>query len=145
MRSASLVLLAGAVSAAIFTACGSSPDAGITHYYLFATRGTASTDGDFIVTTSDPEVVRVATQELLLPEDQRHLVIKGPIDRGNGGHNAGWGWHFAPGKWSLAQQTIEECDATPRMVQDDLENWIGADFCPWSSYVLRELPTPRSD
>jgi hypothetical protein len=117
----------------------------IPHYFLFTTRNTDSKEGDFIVVTSNPEIITIARNELLLPENERKLIIIGKIEKGNSGHNAGWNWHFIEDEWNLSDQAMELCDATPMMVQKDPDKWIGATFCPWSSYILRELPNGIND
>ena len=104
-------------------------------------RGIPDAEGQFVAETSDPRTLALVEGQLALPEDRRVLHISGPVDPGNGGHNMGWSWHFRPGQWELVEISIELCDGRPQDVEDDVGKWI-ADvgiFCPWGSYVVREL------
>ncbi len=109
-------------------------------HFLMAMRGIPSTEGDFVVATSDLAVIEKARAQLRLPESQRNLFLDGIVAGDNGGHNVGWSWHIAPDSWNLREETIELCDANPKMVEENIDTWVGSQFCPWGSYVLRELP-----
>ncbi len=108
--------------------------------FTFAVRGLSETEGRFVAVTSDPGVLRVVDAQLALPFGERSLHIHGPVADGDGGHNAPWHWHFVPGAWQLVEASIELCDGTPAMVEEDPAAWMekaGA-FCPWGSYVVGE-------
>jgi hypothetical protein len=129
--------------AAIFFSCSSAdpPTAPPQRSFLFAVRGIPDAEGRFVASTTSPQVLAIVENQLALSEEQRMLHISGPVAPGNGGHNLGWSWHFEPGSWELVEISIELCDGRPQMVEDDVDKWI-ADvgvFCPWGSYVLREL------
>lgn len=57
------------------------------------------------------------------------------------GHNLSWSWHFVPGRWDMVEISVEACDGSPRMVENDLDYRVDrvGDFCPWASYVLERL------
>ena len=120
--------------------CDSPSEPSRSTQFLFQHRTQPGIVGQFVAETSDPEVIRVARQQLELPVDERQLHINGPIARGNGGHNPSWSWHFIPDEWRLAEVSIELCDGIPQMVEDDLSYWIDevGSFCPWGSYVAAE-------
>ena len=120
--------------------CGTDEESTPVAHFLIATSGHPSIDGYFIVRTSNPELIAKARSQIGVTEDDMRLFVDGILLEGDGGHNVGWSWHFDPGKWDLVESTIELCDASPRMVEDAWEEWIGRQFCPWSSYVLAELP-----
>ena len=109
--------------------------------FLFAMHGVPDAEGHFVAITSDPRTLAILESQLTLPEDRRMLHINGPVASGGGGHNLGWSWHFEPGRWELVEISIELCDGLPQMVEDDVERWIAdvRTFCPWASYVEREL------
>ena len=109
--------------------------------FLFAMRGIPDAEGQFVAVTSEPGTLAALERQLALPEDQRMLHINGPIAPGNGGHNLGWSWHFQPDRWELAEISIELCDGRPQHVEDDVNRWIAdvGRFCPWASFVRREL------
>ncbi len=96
---------------------------------------------NFFAITSDPGVIELCRQQLELSDKKRNLHINGEIDYGNGGHNENWNWHFIPGKWTLAEASVEVCDGNPPMIEDDLSYWIDTlgQFCPWNSMVVREV------
>jgi hypothetical protein len=109
--------------------------------FLFTVRYVPDPRGQFVVMTSDPLVIQMARTQLSLPERERNMHINGVIARGNGGHNLNWSWHFVPNQWTLAEISIELCDGVPQMVEDNLDYWVDTvrQFCPWGSYVLREI------
>ena len=107
--------------------------------FLFKMHGDASGEQDFRAVTSDVEIIEMARDQLLLPENERNLFIIGPIDRGNDG-NLGWNWHFVPDQWTLTELAIELCDGNAVLVSQDVDYWVDTvgQFCPWGSYVARE-------
>ncbi len=58
--------------------------------------------------------------------------------------NCGWSWHQDPATIEFADLTIELCDGTPQMVEDDCAGFGGGQFCPWSAELV-ELRDCRSD
>ena len=109
--------------------------------FVFGVRGVPDSEGRFIAATSDSAVLAKLEAQLALPADQRNLHIHGPIARGSGDENLSWHWYFLPGEWDMVEISIELCDGTPQMVEDDVDRWVEeiGDFCPWGSYVQREL------
>lgn len=105
---------------------------------VFAIRGTDNQQ--FTARTADTDVITSVRAQLALPEDQRAQFPNGPIARGSG-QNKQWSWYFVPDEWSLTKMSIELCDGTPQMVEDNLDYWIDTvgQFCPWGAYVLEEL------
>lgn len=90
--------------------------------------------------TSDTGLIDKVRAELQLPLQSRSLHINGAI-AANADDNAPWKWAFVPDRWSLAQLSIEVCDAQPSYVNDNLDEWLKSvgSYCPWSSRVSREL------
>ncbi len=103
-----------------------------------------SPEENFVVVTSDTIVLAQVEQQLTLPEEQRFLFVAGPIDYGDGGFNSDWSWHHLPNEWVLAEMAIELCDGWPSFVEEDVWYWVThvGSFCPWSAYVLYEIPPP---
>lgn len=109
--------------------------------FMFGMRGLPDAEGQFVAITSDASVLAKLESELARPAAQRTLHITGPIARGGGGYNLSWSWSFVPDQWDMVELSVETCDGTPQMVEDNLDHWlkdIGV-FCPWASYVQREL------
>ena len=123
--------------------CGGSdaPTAPPERSFLFAMRGIPDAEGRFVAVTSDARTLALLDGQLALPEAQRNLHINGPVATGNGGHNLEWSWHFEPDRWELVEISIELCDGRPQHVEDDVEKGIAdvGRFCPWASFVAREL------
>jgi hypothetical protein len=143
LKRSTVLKLAMIPIAAVFLFCSSDdpPTAPPQRSFLFAMRGIPGAEGQFVASTTVPRVLAVVESQLALPEEQRMLHINGPVATGNGGHNLGWSWHFRPGEWELVEISIELCDGRPQMVEDDVDKWIAdvGTFCPWASYVVREL------
>ena len=123
----------------LLASCGGGGDAPppTTGAFVFRMRGLPASE-EFRVTMSSPQAIAQARAELLLPQAQRRLFASGPIRAGNGGHNAGWSWHFPD--VSLVEAAIELCDGRPSMVEANLDYWLNTvgSFCPWDSYVHAE-------
>ncbi len=128
---------------ALFLFCGGNdaPTAPPERSFLFAMHGIPDAEGQFVAVTSNPLILAAVDAQLALPADRRMLHINGPVASGNGGHNLGWSWHFEPGRWELVEISIELCDGRPQNVENDVAKWIAdvGTFCPWASYVVREL------
>ena len=109
--------------------------------FLFGTRGIPDKEGQFVARTARADVLAALEAELSRPEAERTLHIHGPIDHGDGGHNAPWSWHFVPDGWDMVEISIEVCDGTPRLVEDNVDEWVNdvGQFCPWGAYVQNEL------
>ena len=75
--------------------CGGSPE------FVFTLPTSDGAVVSFVATTTDPDVLAAARQELNRPEGDRRLYILGPLAESDGGHNSGWDWHFVPGEWEL--------------------------------------------
>ena len=130
-----IVLLGG------FVSCSNpGSDQDTNRYYAFTHQGDQA-DYGFVAKTSDREVISRIEEELDKPLEERKLHINGDIARGQKHYNSRWSWHFVPGEWNLVEVSAEVCDGRPRMVENDLDYWVGqvGYFCPWSSRVLREV------
>lgn len=115
--------------------------------YFEFTSGDESINYSFIAKTSDPEVIGKIEEELERPLDERTLHINGNIERGDGGHNSDWSWHFTPNEWDMVEMSVEVCDGRPQMVEDSLDYWVDqvGYFCPWSSRIAGEVEAPAND
>ena len=113
-----------------------------TRFYEFAHRGS---DYTFYAWTSDTAVIAHVEAQLALPEDDRNQHINGRIVALPEGcdWNMDWSWYFAPNDWDMAELSIELCDGNPQYVEDHLQDYLDIDrYCPWSSYVLKEVAQP---
>ncbi|MBN1376002.1 MAG: hypothetical protein JXA01_07595 [Dehalococcoidia bacterium] len=60
-------------------------------------------------------------------------IIDGPVF-----YNQPWSWHIDPEDIQMAELTIELCDGTPSMVEENLDYWLESvgRFCPWSASIV---------
>lgn len=120
-------------------------------YFEFDFRSPYPDSLNIFASTSDSAVLAAIDAQLALPDTLRYQHINGPIAHGTGDNNVHYSWHFVPSAWALADFSIELCDGRPlEDVEADTAYWIGnvGQFCPWSSYVKREIlptaiPQPR--
>lgn len=123
---------------------GGQPPTDRTRYFRFLYTHD-SNPTTFVAATSDAEVLSDVEDQLEKPIEDRNTFITGPIERGNGGHNDDYPWHFAPNKWGLAEIAMEVCDGHPEYVSENVEYFVGevGRYCPWSSKVLMEVDPPE--
>jgi len=116
--------------------------------YQFAMHGSFPDwrDTSCIACTGDLALMAQIQTQLALPAAQRDKHISGNIAGGDDGvnHNGphSFLWHFIPGEWGLADLSAEVCDGRPYNDVDlDTNYWIHTVqyFCPWSSYVQKEI------
>lgn len=138
-RAVQSALLSGAFL--LLSGCNGAPEPPAS--FLFRVSGVPGEPG-FVAQTEDTQVIAAARGQLALPEEERWLFISGPIERGDGGHNLRWSWHFTPSEWALVDVDMELCDADPAHVEETLDQWIAeiGIYCPWNSYVAEELQNP---
>ena len=120
-------------------------------FFQTATRtesGVNWLDSSFVVAASDPALLAEIDLELAKPINERRH-INGVIRAGNGGFNHNgefwFSWHMPPNNWGFADFSIEVCDGRPYTdVEQDTAYWLHnvGQFCPWSSYVAREISAP---
>ncbi len=62
-------------------------------------------------------------------------VLRGP---GAGEHNAPWSWHLDPEDISMADITIEVCDARPSYVEENVDEFVDnvQRYCPWGAVLV---------
>lgn len=134
---------------ASFVACRKESDEEF-HYYEIGLANDSPDwrDSTFTVATADPQLISSINAQLLLPVNQRKIVI-GSLVRGNGGYNKnashGFKWRFKEDDWNLTDLSIEIYDGSPYNDLDlNLDYWIDTvkRFSPWSSYIKREISRP---
>lgn len=93
----------------------------------------------YVASTTDPEVIRAARKELKMPLKDRTLHIHGVLLKGQD-NNAPWSWHFEANTWGLSIISAEFCDGNPRLVEENLDDWVKLGvYCPYSARVSKEL------
>ncbi len=65
-------------------------------------------------------------------------ILRGP---GAGSHNAPWSWHLDPEDISMAEMTIEVCDARPSYVEENVDEFVDnvQRYCPWSAVLVNVI------
>ena len=61
--------------------------------------------------------------------------MRGP---GRAAHNVPYGWHLDPQDVSLADFTMEVCDARPSYVEEKIGEFVGnvGRYCPWNARLV---------
>lgn len=139
---AALLLVAGACEKDSDTPACELQIATGARFFEFGHRGS---DDTYIAWTSQASVIQNVEAQLALPEAERNQHINGEIQRMPTGCNLNkdWSWYFSPDNWDLAELSIELCDGNPTYVEENLEDYLDIErYCPWSSYVLREIQQP---
>lgn len=104
----------------------------------------ASADGStFRTVLAQP--ADIAAVETALAGDGYAGIPNGALAYGDGGVNAPHDWHMQD--TALADMTIEVCDGTASMVDEDVTYWVETvgRFCPWSATVQAVEPVDPSD
>ncbi len=119
--------------------CGEEPatGSGMVRFEFIHT----SRNESMIAETEDEATISKVRAELQKPMGERALHISGVIAKGTAANNPQWSWHFVPGLWSMAEISMEVCDAWPSYVEENLDTWIAevGGFCPWASRASKEL------
>lgn len=87
----------------------------------------------------------IAAVEAALAGDGYAGIPNGALAYGDGGVNAPHDWHMVDTE--LADITIEVCDGTASMVDQDVAYWVEnvGRFCPWSATVVAIEPVNGTD
>lgn len=87
----------------------------------------------------------IAAVEAALAGDGYAGIPNGALAYGDGGVNAPHNWHMVDTE--LADFTIEVCDGTATMVDEDVPYWVEnvGRFCPWSATVVAIEPVDGTD
>ncbi len=104
----------------------------------------ATADGStFRTVLEQPE--DIARAEAALAGDGYAGIPNGALAYGDGGVNAPHNWHMVG--TTLADMTIEVCDGTASMVDEDLVYWVETvgRFCPWTATVIAIEPLNEPD
>lgn len=78
----------------------------------------------------------IAAAQAALDGDGSAGIPIGTLHPGDGGVNIGHAWHMRD--VTLAEVTIELCDGTATMVDENLDYWLNTvgQFCPWQATVV---------
>lgn len=82
----------------------------------------------------------IARAEAALEAGGNAGIPNGALASGDGGVNAPHRWHLVGVE--LVDVTIELCDGTATMVDEDLDYWLGTvgRFCPWNATLIALVP-----
>jgi len=97
-------------------------------------------DEKFTVFVLNPETIRLAKDNL---QGLNGMHPSGELARGDGGFNKPWSWHLKPETVRMVEISTEVCDATPSMVEADLDYWVATVkyFCPLGAKIVAASPT----
>lgn len=99
----------------------------------FFTLGFEGRDETFSLFTHLPEVIDQLRAEA--EAEDKSLIVSGIVRRGTHRYNPDWSFHMGPGSIVTGEFFMEVCDASPGYVEENLDDWVGERWCPWSSYV----------
>jgi hypothetical protein len=104
----------------------------------------ASADGSTFRAVLEQPADIAAVQEALAGDGYAGIP-NGALAYGDGGVNAPHNWHMVD--TTLADMTIEVCDGTATMVDEDTAYWVETvgRFCPWSATVIAVEPLNATD
>lgn len=121
-------------------AAQSNPDAATGPVIVTFATPDGSTFRTLLEQPADVAAVRAA-----LAGDGYAGIPNGTLAYGDGGINAPHGWHMQG--TTLADVTIELCDGTASMVDEDLTYWVETvgQYCPWSATVVAVEPVNPPD
>jgi len=79
-------------------------------------------------------------KELIVGRSEAHIP-NGPLLRGAGraNYNKPYNWHLDPEKTSMAEMTIELCDAEPSFVEKNIDYFVDTvkHYCPWGARLIK--------
>jgi hypothetical protein len=104
----------------------------------FFTLGFDGSDQTFVIRVREHRAIRELRADLEKPRSERRIV-SGIVRRGRP-YNEAWSFTMGPYTIVLGEAFIEVCDASPDYVESHRRDWRGQRWCPWSSYVEREIP-----
>ncbi len=127
------------VAALLAAVAGASCGDGSSHF-VFRHTGSLGDVRSFVASTTDPDVIALAREELTRSADERTLYIQGRVAEGDGGLNEGWDWHFVPNEWELVDESVEICDADPEFIDATLLDWVEkiGRYCPRAARLDEE-------
>ncbi|HEX7929267.1 MAG TPA: hypothetical protein VF678_16850, partial [bacterium] len=104
------------------------------------------TDGndEFVFELHDPVLIQQARKYLMDP-GTAPLRVAGRIAETRVDYNPKWSFHLQPGSVQFFKNSIQVCNASIFVVQENL-TYVGGSFlpgrwwCPWESHLTRELP-----
>ncbi|MFN2388618.1 MAG: hypothetical protein ABR575_03290 [Actinomycetota bacterium] len=50
-------------------------------------------------------------------------------------YNPAWSYTVGPSSIFVGEVFVEVCDASPEYVEENRREWLGEQWCPWSSNV----------
>jgi hypothetical protein len=88
----------------------------------------------FVMYVTDQNSIRLATENF---QGKNKTFPSGRIERGHGGHNWPWNWHFIPQSIRMVEASIEVCDGAPSYVEDHVNDYVAIGYCPWGAKVIK--------
>lgn len=89
-------------------------------------------DGErFVLRLTDPTSIELAENNRL---GRNQRFPSGPLQRGNGGFNSPWTWHFDPAATRMVEAAIEVCDGRPSYIERHQSEFPS--YCPWGARVI---------
>ncbi len=102
----------------------------------------------FVIKLRDKQRILEARAFLERKQPSFGSAVIGRIVKAKVSYNKRWSYHLKPMTISFFELAVEVCDGSPLLVEKHLEEVGGAllpgnIWCPWSSYLKREVRRPR--
>jgi hypothetical protein len=88
----------------------------------------------FVMYVTDATAIRLATENF---QGKNNTFPSGRIERGTGGFNQPWNWHFIPESVRMVEAAIEVCDGRPSYVQQHIDDFVAIGYCPWGAKIIK--------
>lgn len=88
----------------------------------------------FVVFAARQSKIDQMNEEARKPDDEKTLIVGGKVRRGQP-YNGAWSYVMGSRSITMGEVWTEVCDAHPQYVEDNLSDWMGDMWCPWSSYI----------
>lgn len=125
------------------TATAVTPRANMAAYFDITTY---PGETPFVIKLTDPAKIQKA-RDILAGTETDAIHVIGRIVKRQADYNPNYDFYLDPDTISFFDAAIEVCDAPASYVNDHLDEaggpfLPGLYWCPWSSRLVRELPTP---
>ncbi len=116
------------------------------YFTVYNVTGDSTVSQQFVVKITNALTIQQARTVLTEPESERPHV-RGIVVKAPAYFNSPWSFHVDPATVGFFDASVEVCDASTSEVENHLMQ-VGEAFlpdsvwCPWSSSLLAEIPTP---
>src|SRR5262245_27910740 len=78
------------------------------------------------------DVNKISQARTLISTSDKVISVGGTVVNGGVSYNPTWSFSLDPASIYFFEIQVEVCDGTPEYVEENLIDWVGKDWCPWS-------------